>query len=133
MAEAGSAAPEITLVKAGSQTEGADTEEPATTSEKAMNRTDVAANGELGTILGGDGSLMAEVVPEVLEIISAAAGSPMAEVEFVVPEITLAKVGSEGRRGSAAQWEPNSTFRLTALFMGRNCLAVPVNSHVLHG
>jgi hypothetical protein len=133
MAEVEFVAPEITLAKGGSQTEGVDTEEPATTSERAMNPMDVAANGEPETILVKAGSLMEGEAPEGLEIILAAVGSPMAEVEFVAPEITLVKAGSEGRRGSTAQWKQNLTFRLTALFMERNCSAVPSNSHVLHG
>lgn len=96
MVEAEFVAQEITSEKAGSQMGGADTEEPAITSGKAMNQMDVEANAEPVIILGGDGSLTEGVEPEALEIISAVAGSPTAEVEFVAPEITLAKGGSDG-------------------------------------
>jgi D-aminopeptidase len=103
MVEAESVVLGITLVKAGNQTEGVDTEELATISERAMNRMGVADYGEPGTILGGDGSLMEEAAPEALEIISAAAGSPMAEVGFVAPEITSVEDGSEGKLESISE------------------------------
>ena len=103
MVEAESEALEITLVEAGNQTEGVDTVEPVRTSERAMNRMGVADYGEPGTILGEDGSLTAGVDSEVLEIILAAAGSPMAEVGFVAPEIISAEDGSGGKHESTSE------------------------------